>query len=136
LPSERKSDFRSGGREEAPVNAREVRARSLAAIVQAYPAAALAERVKKEYSRIVDAPLSGTASEADIFSIEAAFGEDPPEDAADDLIRAFEEAHLREAYQEKVSELRRAEAAGDQGAIAAAQKGVEEFSGRLRAFAR
>jgi DNA primase len=120
----------------SPANAREVRERALRALVQAYPALPLAERVKTEYSRIVDAPFSGEASEAEIFSIEAAFGEDPPEHAADDLIRAFEEAYIREAYQEKVGELRRAEAAGEPAALKAAQSAVEEYSKRMRALAR
>ncbi|MGH7174854.1 MAG: DNA primase [Minisyncoccia bacterium] len=117
-------------------SAREIRARALAAIASAYPGTPLAELVGKEYNRIVDAPLAAGVSEADIFSIETAFSENPPEDAADDLIRAFEEAHLREAYQEMIGELRRAEAAGEQTAIEEAQRSVEAFSKRLRAFSR
>jgi DNA primase len=133
----------SGARAEAPApaprpaaNPREIRERALAALAAAYPGTPIAELAKKEYNRIVDAPLLGEASEADIFAIEQAFGEDPPADAAADLVRAFEEAYIREAYQEKVGELRRAEAAGDAAAALAAARAVEACSLRLRALAR
>lgn len=115
---------------------RVVREATLAAIVRAYPDHALAERVKKEYSRIVDAPLPEEISEAEVFAVEASFGEGPSESAADDLIRAFEEAFIREAYQEEVGNLRRAEAAGDTAGVALASESIGKLSARLAALAR
>lgn len=107
------------------------------ALAAAYPESPLAERVKKEYIRIVGAPLLATSvPEADLFVIEAAYGESPAESVADDLIRAFEEAHVREAYQEAVGALRRAESANDAAGIASASTRVAELSTRLAGLAR
>ena len=71
----------------------------------------LAERVKSEYCRITEAldlPLV-ILPEPALFYTEQTFGVDPGEEAADELLHAFEEAVIREAYQETVRNLRRAE---------------------------
>jgi DNA primase len=115
---------------------RALRESGLVAITAAYPETPLAERVKMEYIRIVGVPLPQSVPEADIFAIEAAYGESPAEEAADDLIRAFEEAYVREAYKEAVANLRRAENAGDSVAIAAASGAVTQISAKLVTLAR
>lgn len=115
---------------------RETRAEQLLAIVHTYPDTPLAERVKTEYCRITEArelpPV--TLSESALFSAEQAFGEDPGEAVADELLRAFEEAVIREAYQEAVADLRRAEASGDASSVDEAQDKCAKLSSRLAAL--
>ncbi|MCR4276092.1 MAG: hypothetical protein NUV90_01780, partial [Candidatus Parcubacteria bacterium] len=103
------------------------------AVVHAYPKTPLANRVKMEYSRITEAELPPTIElpEPALFQAEQTFGEEPSEDAADELLHAFEQAVIREAYQEAVANLRRAEAAGDVVAIADAQAVCTKLSARL-----
>ena len=112
---------------------REKREEMLLAVVHAYPETPLANRVKSEYSRITEAKLlpSIELPEPALFIAEQTFGEEPSEDAADELLHAFEEAVIREAYQEAVMALRRAEAAGDAVAIANAQATCAKLSARL-----
>lgn len=116
-------------------SARELRTEQLHAIVHAYPGTPLAERVKVRYGEITEAELSPDApSEAVLFAIEQTFGEDPAEDAADELLHVFETAVIREAYQEAVADLRRAEAAGDEARIKDAQAICSKLSVRLAAL--
>jgi DNA primase len=115
---------------------RERQGANLIALAYAYPSSALAERVKAEYTRVVGGPFPDSAPEADIFASEATYGESPAERAADDLIRAFEEAYIREAYQEIVGKLRRAEAAGNAAAIGVISLEVAKLSARLAALSR
>ena len=110
----------------------------LIAAMHAYPDSALAKRIEAEYNRItgvhpvsLDAPL-----QAVLFQAEQMFGEGPSEGAADELLSAFEEAVVREAYQEEVRELRRAEASGDAAAVIRAQNACAELSGRLARLGR
>jgi DNA primase len=112
---------------------REVRAEQLLAVVHAYPGTALAERVKARYSEITEAePLpSAVPPEPVLFSIEQTLGESPGDDAADELLRAFETAVIREAYQEAVMNLRRAEAGGDSEQIREAQEVCAKLGVRL-----
>ena len=124
----------------APVPARrsprEFRAEQLSAVIHAYPGTPLAERVKTRYGQITEAeqPPADVPPESAVFSIEQAFGENPTEDAADELLFAFEEAVIREAYQEAVANLRRAEAAGDAASVEAAQAVCAGLSIRLAAL--
>lgn len=117
-------------------SAREVREEMLLAAVHAYPDTPLAKRVKEGYCRITgahqlpDRPLHESA----LFQAEQAFGEEPSDEAADELLHAFEEAIIREAYQEAVAQLRRAEAAGDAAATVSAQAACATLSARLAAF--
>ncbi|MBI4065799.1 DNA primase [Candidatus Kaiserbacteria bacterium] len=117
-------------------SAREQRDEMLLAIVHAYPDTPLAKRVKTEYSRITEAESlpSETSPEPALFKAEQAFGENPSEDAADELLRAFEEAVIREAYQSAVTDLRRAEASGDAAAVHVAQALCAKLSTRLVSF--
>jgi DNA primase len=114
----------------------ELRREQLLAVIQAYPGTALAERVKSEYSRITGAPDVPPLilPESALFNAEQAFGEAPVERAADELLHAFEEAIIREAYQEAVMHLRRAEAKGDASAIEDAQNQCAKLSARLAGF--
>ncbi|MDE1919393.1 MAG: DNA primase [Patescibacteria group bacterium] len=114
----------------------ETRSEQLLAVVQAYPGTPLAQRVKSEYCRITEAqelPLTPLPESA-LFQAEQAFGEQPEERAADELLRAFETAVIREAYQEAVRDLRRAEGAGDASAIGRAQAACAKLAARLAAF--
>jgi hypothetical protein len=114
----------------------ETRGEQLRAVVHAYPGTPLAERVKSEYCRVtgVDELPPVSIPESALFSIEQTFGEDPDEHAGDELLHAFEEAVIREAYQAAVSNLRRAEASRDASLIADAQSECAKLSTRLAAF--
>ncbi len=105
----------------------------LLAVVHSYPDTPLVERVKTEYCRITGAHQlpSKTLAEQALFMAEQTFGEDPMETAADELLCAFEEAFIREAYQSAVTNLRRAEAAGDVVAVGSAQATCAKLSARL-----
>lgn len=108
------------------------RARLLLAAIHAYPDTPLAKRVEAEYARITEAPPpSEPLPEQALFEAERAFGENPSENAADELLHAFEEAVIREAYQESVAELRRAEQSKDQAAIESAQALCTRLSAKL-----
>ncbi len=119
-------------------SARETRAEHLLAVIQAYPDTPLAERVKSEYCRITGAKAlpSDVLPESVLFSIEQTFGEQPNEETVDELLGAFEEAVIREAYQEAVADLRRAETSGDVSLVADAQKQCAELSARLATFGK
>src|SRR6185369_13542885 len=115
---------------------RELRSEQLLAVIHAYPGTPLAERVKLRYGQITEAelPLGDVPPEPVLFAIEQTFGEDPAEDAADELLHAFETAVIREAYQEAVANLRRAEAAGDDTRIKDAQDICAKLGVRLAAL--
>jgi DNA primase len=120
----------------ATKSARETRSDQLVAVVHAYPGTPLAERVKLRYYQITEAELtpSDAPPESVVFTVEQTFGEDPAEDAADELLHAFETAVIREAYQEAVANLRRAEAAGDSARITEAQAVCAKLGVRLAAL--
>ena len=112
------------------------REEQLLAVLHTYPDTPLAERVESEYRRITEAKQlpSEALPESALFSAEQTFGEDPLTMAADELLHAFEEAVIREAYQSAVSDLRRAEASGDTVAVENAQMVCAKLSARLSAF--
>ncbi|MFA5998285.1 MAG: DNA primase [Candidatus Paceibacterota bacterium] len=115
------------------LSARKAREEQLLAVVHAYPDTPLAKRIKIEYCRITEAqelPLA-TPPESALFYAEQTFGEGSDSDAANELLHAFEEAVIREAYQGAVTNLRRAEAAGDAAAVAVAQAVCTKLSARL-----
>ncbi len=112
------------------------RAELLTAAIHAYPGSALASRVEAEYIRITgdQVPLREALPELLLFQAEQQFGEAPGERVADELLRAFEEAVIREAYQEAVANLRRAESSGDVVLVKAAGAKCGELSARLAAL--
>ena len=114
----------------------ETRTEHLLAIVHAYPDTPLAERVTSEYCRITEAHELPPAAlpESALFFAEQTFGISPGEAAGDELLRAFEEAVIREAYQKAVVQLRRAEASGDASAVNDAQNRCATLSARLAAL--
>ncbi|HET9641426.1 MAG TPA: toprim domain-containing protein, partial [Candidatus Paceibacterota bacterium] len=116
----------------------EVRNEQVLAVVHAYAGTPLAERVKSRYLQVTGAHElpSLTPAEPALFEAEQAFGEAPKEEAADELLHAFEEAVIREAYQAAVSDLRKAETAGDTAAMHQAEARCAELSARLSAFGR
>lgn len=114
----------------------EIRSEQLIAVVHAYPDTPLAERIQTEYCRITgaqDLPRV-TPPESALFYAEQSLGENPGEHSADELLHAFEEAIIREAYQEAVGNLRRAEASGDTSLMKDAQNRCAKLSARLAAF--
>jgi hypothetical protein len=116
-------------------SAKELRGEQLLAVLHAYPDTPLAERVKARYCQITEAELSSDAPpESVLFYVEQTFGEDPAEGAADELLRAFEEAVIREAYQTAVANLRRAEGTRDAVLIEEAQAACAKISLRLAAL--
>jgi len=114
----------------------ELRREQLIAVVHAYPTTALAERVKSEYCRITEAKVlpPDLSPESALFYAEQTFGENPEEGAGDELLNAFEEAVIREAYQEAVANLRRAEASGEASLVSDAQSRCTKLSARLATF--
>lgn len=113
-------------------SAKETREEQLLAVIHAYPDTPLAKRIKMGYSRITEAePPVVAPPESVVFRIEQTFGEDPAEDVADELLDAFEEAVIREAYQTAVTNLRKAEATKDAAAVALAQAVCAKLSTRL-----
>lgn len=119
-------------------SSRVIRSETLLALLHAYPTTPLANRVKTEYLRIVEAQELPTEipPEPVLLQAEQSFGENPEEGAADELLRAFEEMVIREAYQEAVMNLRRAEAAGNTEKVEAAHAECAKLSARLAAFGR
>ena len=114
----------------------EIRREQLLAVLHSYPTTELAERLKSEYCRITEAkelPLVALPESA-LFYAEQTFGENPDAHAGDELLHAFEEAVIREAYQTAVTNLRRAEASEDASLIADAQNRCAKLSARLAAF--
>ncbi len=119
-------------------SSRDIRSEQLLAVFHAYPDTPLAHRIESEYCRITEAhqfPLD-TPPESALFMAEQTFGADPHEDAADELLRAFEEAVVREAYQQAVGTLRMAETGRDASAIEDAQAACAKLSTRLAALGR
>lgn len=119
-------------------SSREMREEMLLAILHTYPDTPLANRVKKRYLEITEAEQlpPDVLPESILFGAEQMFGEEPKEDAADELLYAFEETVVREAYQEAVARLRRAESADDAVAVVVAQAICAKISARLAALGR
>lgn len=110
---------------------RENRERLIHAAILAYDGTALAEKLKKEYSRINGTLPEHTPDERSLFEAGLAFGETPREDSADDLIREFERTVLMEKLVETTSVLRRAEASSDAQRISIALDQLKDISQRL-----
>jgi len=115
---------------------RELRSEQVLAVIHAYPQTALAERLKSEYCRITGAEVLPLVvlPESALFYAEQTFGTSPGPEAGEELLRAFEEAVIREAYQEAVANLRRTEASGDASSVSTAQNECARLSARLAAF--
>lgn len=114
---------------------RVVREEMLRGIVWSYPDSALAQRIKTEYARITSASMDGEPpSERTLFEAGLTYGETPDENAADDLIRSYEQAVLIEQLADASARLRRAEAAKDQKEIQEAAQACNAISGRLASF--
>lgn len=119
-------------------SARDARAEQLLAVLIVYSGTALAQRVKAEYLRITEARElpPDIPPEPALFLCEQMFADGPKEDAADELLQAFEDTIVRGAYQEAVAKLRRAEAAGDPAAVAQAHAECRILSARLGALSQ
>jgi len=120
-------------------SARELREEIILAVLHSYKNTPLAKRVKLEYCRItgVQQVPSDVPSESVLFKVEQMFGEEPAEEAANELLHAFEEAVIREAYQEAVVHLRKVEArqsTNNSSEVEEAQAACAKISARLAAF--
>ncbi|NNM83811.1 DNA primase [Candidatus Parcubacteria bacterium] len=115
---------------------RDIRDEQLRAVIHAYVGTPLAKRVESEYCRITEAKQlpSEVPPEHVLFVAEQTFGEEPVEGAADELLHAFEEAVIREAYQSAVADLRKAESSGDAAVTLQAQALCAKLSARLAIF--
>ena len=110
-------------------------ARKLQAVALQYADMPIAKRIETEYSRVIGAPFPDEPPpEHDIFEAGIAFGEAPGDMDADDLVRAFEKAHLAERLQAATARLRVAEASGNEEAIQTAGKECQELARRLATF--
>ncbi|MBU6214415.1 DNA primase [Patescibacteria group bacterium] len=127
-------ESRAQARIAAPIRPiREIRGEQLRALVHAYSGTELAQYVQSEYCRITEAREfpSEIPSESALFSVEQLFGDRPGPQAANELLRAFEAAVIREAYERAVANLRRAESSGEIARIEEAQRVCAELSARL-----
>ena len=117
---------------EARKSGNEAREEQLRAIVALYATSPLAKRVREEYARITEAALpEDPPPEAALFGVEAVFGDDPPEGAADELLHTFEAGHVRTLYQEAVAALRKAEREGDNTLVKRAEARAAKVGKRL-----
>ncbi len=129
-------------RASVPVPARrpssELRSEQVLAVIHAYPGTPLAERLKSEYCRITGAEVLPLVAlpESALFYAEQTFGISPGPEAGEELLHAFEEAVIREAYQAAVANLRRAETSGDASSVGDAQNQCATLSARLAAFGK
>lgn len=120
----------------APVPSRPAKAlreEQLLAARAAYLDTPLARRIETEYARItgVQAPPAETLPESVLFEAERVFGESPLPTAADELLLAFEKAVIREAYQEAIVSLRKAESVQDHTKVSEAQARCAALSQEL-----
>lgn len=108
----------------------------LTAVAAQYPGSALEERVKTEYTRITNAPLPTTPiPERVLFETGIQFGDEPGEDAADDLLKRFERESLTLAYQDALRALREAEQSGNTDSEKEAQGRCMDLMKRIAALA-
>ena len=113
----------------------ELLGRKLQAVALQYADMPIAKRIETEYSRVIGAPFPDEPPpEHDIFEAGIAFGEAPGDMDADDLVRAFEKAHLAEQLQAATARLRVAEASGNEEAIQTAGRECQELARRLATF--
>lgn len=111
-----------------------LRRTSVLAALHAYPGTALAKRLESEYARIIGAVGDETPSERSIFEASNLYGEQPEENACDDLLRSLEAAVIDEQLKNAVSRLQLAEAAKDATEVDTAMKLYEELRRRKAAL--
>ncbi len=99
--------------ESAGISVSGIRGEALVAIMLNYPETNLAKRIQDEYTRIMNEPPSDTVSHYALFEAGIALGEDPSDDAADELIRSFEKSVLEEQYADTLAQLRVAQTTND-----------------------
>lgn len=128
----------SGASPSAPVTVQNERISlrdTLLALPACYPGSPLENRVKREYTRITQAPFPDTPiPERVFFQTGKDFGEDPREDAADDLLKRFERESLDHAYTEAMRKGREAEQAGNMQAAQEAWAYCDELNKRRTAL--
>ncbi len=116
-------------------SARKKRGDFLRAIMQAYAGTSLAKHLENEYARITGTtPPEEPLADATLFEAELAFGEDPAENAADEVVRVFEKLVLDEEYALATTQLLRAEQSKNEEEIAEATRKCQELSKRRAAL--
>lgn len=121
------------------VSALDGRRNFLFAVIKAYPESGLAERLKRRYSEITNAPAFPIEALADLderllFEAEQEFGEAPSDEAGDELIQMYEMMVLRDARTLAQIELRKAEAVGDTDTAHEALVRIKEYDQRISAL--
>jgi hypothetical protein len=105
------------------------------AIALCYPGTILAERLENEYARIIGSSFpDDLLPEHEVFEAGIAYGENPDEHAADDLVRALEKATLAERLADVTKRLRIAEASSDEMAARALADECRTIARNLAAF--
>ncbi len=103
----------------------------LQGILMVYPESPLAKRVKNEYARIIGNPhIKESLPEAVLFEVERSFPEPTQQDAADDMLKAFERNVLSSQFEIARKALKEAERAHDTAAISSAFAWCEEIKKR------
>ena len=99
------------------------------AAIQVYAKTALAKRLECEYARIIGPlPSEETLPERALFEAGLLYGESPPEDAGNDVLRALERTVLTEKLREATMRLRQAESSKDDGAMRHALNECKDIS--------
>ncbi len=107
------SNMNEEAKENIPTSPVTKRAEALTAIALNYPDTKLSKRIEDEYTRIMKEPIGNTVSHQALFEAGIALGEQPADDASDDLIRSFERCVLEEQYEDVLTQLRNAQAQSD-----------------------
>lgn len=111
----------------------------LFAVIKAYPDSGLAERLKKRYCEVTNAPEFPLEALADLderllFEAEQEFGEAPSDEAGDELIKMFELLSLRDARNRAQIELRKADSVGDMDTVHETLARIQEMDTRMSAL--
>jgi len=112
----------------------ERRSISVLATIHAYPDTALAKRLSSEYARIIGTVGDELPPERAIFEAGFLYGEQPHENAGDDLIRYLEQAVLAERRKDATARLQLAEASGNATGMTVALEELKELSSKIAAL--
>jgi DNA primase len=113
----------------------EVRGMHLRAVAATYSSLPLAETLISEYSRIIGAPApSEPLPERVLFEAGLSYTEPPTESQIREIVQTFEEAHIKELWARKTTELRQAEIAQNAEEIARIEGHMRDLRDRLASF--
>ena len=108
------------------------RSELIRAVISTYEGTPLAKRLQNEYARIIGTPPGDDPiPERVLFEAGLLFGEQPTEEAGNDLVRALERACLTKELDDATRQLRVAESSKDSKAIEAAMAACKAVSARI-----